>query len=51
MATNSLGAFAEGFRDALRLFVAMIAAPLAVLSSFTRHGLGKSHHGGTTHPC
>jgi hypothetical protein len=29
--------FAEGFRDALRLFGAIVAAPFAVLSAFVRH--------------
>jgi hypothetical protein len=32
-----LGPFAEGFRDALRLFAAILLAPFYVLSAFIHH--------------
>jgi len=43
MEKNILGPIGEGFRDALRLFLALAIAPFTALSAFVRHGnMGKS---------
>ncbi len=42
MQKNILGPIGEGFRDALRLFLALAIAPFSALSAFVRHGdMGK----------
>jgi hypothetical protein len=43
MEKNILGPICEGFRDALRLYLALAIAPFTALSAFVRHGsMGKS---------
>ncbi len=37
MAESFFGPLAEGFRDGLRLFVALFLAPVGVFSAFVRH--------------
>jgi hypothetical protein len=37
MTESIFGPLAEGFRDGLRLFVALFLAPVGVLSAFVRH--------------
>jgi hypothetical protein len=51
MAENIFGPLAEGFRDGLRLFVAVVRAPFGVLSAFVRHAdTWKSSRGGVRAP-
>jgi len=37
MEKNILGPICEGFRDALRLYLALAIAPFTALSAFVRH--------------
>lgn len=51
MAKNVLEPLAEGFRDALELFVAVCAAPFAILKAFVVHtpDFGKTGQRARTH--